>query len=54
MARRSLDPGSPFAAALATPGMNGDFFGRSHRQTNALAVTSGSFPATIPTPGWRL
>ena len=53
MARASLDPGSPFAAALATPGMNGDFFA-DRTATNALAVTSGSFPANYPNTWLRL
>ena len=50
MARASLDPGSPFSASLATPGMNGDFF-EYRTATNGLAAASGSFPSTIPTPG---
>ncbi len=53
MARTSLDPGSPFAAALATPGMNGDFFA-DRTATNALAVISGSFPANYPNTWLRL
>jgi len=43
MARASLDSGSPFAAAAATPGMNGDFFA-DRTATNALAVHLGKFP----------
>jgi len=53
MARASLDAGSPFAAALATPGMNGDFFA-DRTTTNGLAVTSGSFPANYPNTWLRL
>ena len=53
MARASLDAGSPFAAALATPGMNGDFFA-DRATTNGLAVTSGSFPVNYPNTWLRL
>ena len=53
MARASLDPGSPFAAALATPGMNGEFFA-DRTTTNGLAVTSGSFPVNYPNTWLRL
>jgi len=53
MARASLDPGSPFAAALATPGMVGDFFS-DRAAGNAPAVTSGSFPANYPNTWLRL
>jgi len=53
MARVSFDPGSPFAAALATPGMNGDFF-LSRAVTNALAATAGNFPANYPNTWLRL
>ena len=53
MARASLDAGSPFAAALATPGMNGDFFA-DRSATNALAVTAGSFPVNYPNTWLRL
>ena len=53
MARASLDAGSPFAAALATPGMNGDFFA-DRAATNGLAVTSGSFPVNYPNTWLRL
>ena len=53
MARTSLDPASPFAAALATPGVNGDFFA-DRAATNAVAVTSGSFPVNFPNTWLRL
>jgi regulation of enolase protein 1 (concanavalin A-like superfamily) len=53
MARASLDAGSPFAAALATPGMVGDFFA-DRTVTNGLAATSGSFPANYPDTWLRL
>ena len=53
MARASLDAGSPFAAALATPGMNGEFFA-DRPATNGLAVTSGSFPVNYPHTWLRL
>ena len=53
MARASLNAGSPFAAALATPGMNGDYF--EYRLTaNTLAATSGSFPVNYPNTWLRL
>ena len=53
MARASLDAGSPFAATLATPGMNGDCFA-DRPTTNGLAVTSGSFPVNYPNTWLRL
>ena len=53
MARASLDAGSPFAAALATPGMNGEFLA-DRSTTNGLAVTSGSFPVNYPNTWLRL
>ncbi len=53
MARASLDAGSPFAAALATPGMNGDFFA-DRTATNGLAATAGSFPVNYPNTWLRL
>jgi hypothetical protein len=53
MARASLDAGSPFAAALATPGMVGDFFA-DRTTTNGAAATSGSFPANYPNTWLRL
>ncbi len=53
MARASLDPGSPFAAALATPGMNGDFFAY-RTATNGMAATGGNFPVNYPNTWLRL
>jgi hypothetical protein len=53
MARASLIPGSPFAAALATPGMNGDLFA-DRTTTNGTAVTSGNFPVDYPNTWLRL
>jgi hypothetical protein len=53
MARASLDAGSPFAAALATPGMVGDFFA-DRTATNGLGVTAGSFPVNYPNTWLRL
>ena len=53
MARASLDAGSPFAAALATPGMVGDFFA-DRTVTNGPAATAGSFPANYPDTWLRL
>ncbi len=53
MARASLAVGSPFAAALATPGMNGACFaGRA--TTNGTAVTTGNFPVNYPRTWLRL
>jgi hypothetical protein len=53
MGRASLDGGSPFAAALATPGMVGDFFA-DRTATNGLAATAGSFPVNYPNTWLRL
>ncbi|HUD82983.1 MAG TPA: lamin tail domain-containing protein, partial [Candidatus Saccharimonadales bacterium] len=53
MARVSLDAGSPFAATLATPGMNGEFFA-DRTTTNGLAVTAGTFPVNYPHTWLRL
>ncbi len=53
MARSSLNAASPFAAALATPGMVGDFFA-DRTVTNGLAATAGSFPANYPDTWLRL
>jgi len=53
MARANLSAGSPFAAALATPGVNGDFFAE-RATTSGLAVTSGSFPVNYPNTWLRL
>lgn len=53
MARETLDQGSRFAAALATPGMNGCFF-ESRDPTYSPAITSGMFPANYPNTWVRL
>jgi hypothetical protein len=53
MARENLNTGSPFAAALATPGMNGDSF--SYRTSTAgVAVSTGGFPVNYPNTWLRL
>ncbi len=53
MGRASLTGGSPYAAALATPGINGDSF--SYRATtNGAAATSGRFPVNYPNTWLRL
>ncbi|HEV7927356.1 MAG TPA: lamin tail domain-containing protein, partial [Verrucomicrobiae bacterium] len=53
MARATLNASSPFAAALATPGMNGDFFA-DRTTADALATTTGSFPVNYPNTWLRL
>ncbi len=53
MARASLATGSPFAAAIATPGLNGEFF-TARTATNGPAATSGSFPVNYPNTWLRL
>ncbi len=53
MARVTLNANSAFAAALATPGMNGDFFA-DRTATAGTAVTSGSFPVNYPNTWLRL
>jgi hypothetical protein len=53
MARTSLAAGSPFAAALATPGVNGEFFA-DRTATNTTGATSGSFPVNYPNTWLRL
>ncbi len=53
MARVDLTGGSPFAAALATPGMNGDSF-LVRVATNGSAVASGNFPVNYPNTWLRL
>jgi hypothetical protein len=53
MARASLNAGSPFAAALATPSIVGDFFA-DRTATNAQAATAGSFPVNYPNTWLRL
>ncbi len=53
MARETLDPGSRFAAVLATPALPGAFFaGRA--TTGGLAETIGSFPPGYPNTWLRL
>ncbi len=46
MARASLNAGSPFAAALATPGMNGDFFA-DRTATNGRGRHFGKFSCQL-------
>ncbi len=53
MARETLDAGSRFAAAFATPAMNGCFF-QWRDPANAYASTAGSFPANYPYTWLRL
>ena len=53
MARASLEPGSPFAAAVATPGVNGEFF-NARTATNGLAAATGNFPVNYPNTWLRL
>lgn len=53
MARQSLAQGSPFAAALATPGMSGCFFD-ARAATNAASSVTGIFPANFPNTWLRL
>jgi regulation of enolase protein 1 (concanavalin A-like superfamily) len=53
MARASLDPASPFAAAVATPGIAGDFF-TDRILTNGAAGSTGTFPANYPHTWLRL
>jgi hypothetical protein len=53
MAREGLDNGSRFAAALATPAMNGSFFEWRDPASN-LSSTSGNFPANYPYTWVRL
>ena len=53
MARETLDPGARFAAALATPAMNGDVF--EWRDPSASQANSaGNFPANYPNTWLRL
>ena len=53
MARQSLDPGSPFAGSIATPGMSGCFFD-SRSATNGSSSLAGTFPANDPNTWLRL
>jgi regulation of enolase protein 1 (concanavalin A-like superfamily) len=53
MARETLEPGSRFAAALATPGMNGSFM-EARDPAGATSLRLGSFPANYPETWVRL
>ncbi len=53
MARQSLDPGSPFAGSIATPGMSGCFFD-SRSVTNGSSSLAGAFPVNGPNTWLRL
>ncbi len=53
MARASLAAGSPFAAALATPGINGEYF-TDRAAINGPAATAGNFPVNYPNTWLRL
>ena len=53
MARANLEAGSPFAAALATPDINGEFFA-DRTSTNGMAATAGNFLVNYPNTWLRL
>lgn len=53
MARASLSPNSPYAAALATPGLAGCFFS-TRSIAGGDAVNAGSFPVNYPFTWIRL
>lgn len=53
MARASLDAGSPFAAALATPAAAGAFF-ECRSATNGAATNGAAFPVNYPNTWLRL
>ena len=53
MARANLGADSPFAAALATPSINGDSF-TYRAATNGTAAATGSFPVNYPNTWLRL
>ncbi len=53
MARANLTAGSAFAAALASPGVNGDSF-VMRVSAGGAATSSGSFPANYPNTWLRL
>ena len=53
MARETLDPGSRFAAALATPTMAGSFF-EWRDPANSQANLTGYFPPNFPNAWLRL
>jgi regulation of enolase protein 1 (concanavalin A-like superfamily) len=53
MARETLDPGSRFAASLATPDMVGSFF-EWRNGTSSPTSSAGSFPGNYPSTWLRL
>jgi len=53
MARASLDAGSPFAAALASPSVSGCFF-EARSSTNGTTSTTSNFPVNYPYTWLRL
>jgi hypothetical protein len=53
MARETLNVGSRFAAAMATPAMNGCFF-EWRDPTGGASTSTGSFPANYPNTWLRL
>lgn len=53
MARETLDKGSRFAAALATPSMSGSFFA-TRSSANGSASSTGAFPVNYPDTWLRL
>jgi hypothetical protein len=53
VARVSLDAGSPFAAALATPSVSGCLF-EARALTNGTTSTTGGFPVNYPNTWLRL
>jgi regulation of enolase protein 1 (concanavalin A-like superfamily) len=53
MARETLDPGSRFAASIATPTMNGCYFDWRD-PAGSTANTAGNFPANYPDTWLRL
>jgi hypothetical protein len=53
MARTSLAADSPFVAALATPGINGEFFA-ARLEAATPAFTSGNLPVNYPNTWLRL
>lgn len=53
MARASLTAGSPFAASIATPGLNGESF-LYRAATNGPTASTGSFPVNYPNSWLRL
>src|ERR1039458_9891445 len=53
MARETLDPAGRFAASMATPAMNGNFF-EWRDPAGGVSSTTGSFPANYPNTWLRL